>query len=338
MRAIKFPKSLLIKLENIGLSIKTDNASDALRIGTVNFRPENKPTAYDSLSSQHGFFLKYSTAELRRNLENKSINYLDKNGNLFIKSKNLKLNIQETKPTSKKVKTKSSIENKISTTTLVSPYSFSIIDVLFRLDEADLKKISSGLSFCKSFSLNQPKLSKIMTTLNASSLIELKQKIKEIPMEWWLYSFDNPVTKRKMRPFFTTAQYYYSNDLKYDQADFNEVLNEIKNQFPKQSCEGPTTVAQFFSELVQDEFTLWITQSIANVFKKKFKLIPGTKNDHKVWKVATMQDNPQNTEIMSHFPRENYPTANVIRAIWDLGFSDARSNEVRYNLLRKFLK
>ena len=146
MKAIKFPKSLLRKLENIGLSIKTDNASDALRIGTVNFRPENKPTTYDSLSSQQKKFIKYSTAELRRSLENKSINYLDKNGNLFIKSKNLKLNIQETKPTSKKVKTKSSIENNISTTTLVSPYSFSIIDTLFRLDEADLKKISLFVS------------------------------------------------------------------------------------------------------------------------------------------------------------------------------------------------
>lgn len=177
-----------------------------------------------------------------------------------------------------------------------------------------------------------------MTTLKADNLRDLKSKLQKIPITWWLYSFDNAITKRKMTPFFDSAQDYYSNDPKLDSLSTEEIQLKVQNSFSNQICAGPTAVAQAFSELIESEISLWISPTESNSFKRVFKLIPGRREGSRIWKIAVAPADLEKLEIRTHAPRENLPSANIMRAIWDLSFSDARSREIRENMLRSFLK
>jgi hypothetical protein len=339
MKQHGIPKKIKVDLEKMGLTIEEDTALGEVRIGSVIFKTEPHPDAIDSLPINQGLILNDSNIERRRSLENKEINFIDHDGNISFKTGDLKLNIQKIKKIKKRTPQKTSEPGtRISTTLLVSPNSFTIIDSLFRIKESELKKFKSGLSFCKSYSLDQPKLSKIMTNLNAENLIELKRKIKKIPLDWWLYAFDNPITKRKMTPFFQTAQIYFCADPKFNLVETAEILKQVKEKYPNQVCEGPTTVAEYYSELVEHQISLWVSQFCANELKKTFKLIPGIKDNHKLWRLAVTPSEMKKTEIISHCPTLDLPSSNIMRAAWDLSFADARSREVRANLLRRFLK
>lgn len=335
MKNIIMPKSLMEDLKQLGLIVTVNHTAGELRIGNVLFQSKAHPQYFDSLSPNAGIILRDSTQELRRYLEARQINYIDRYGNLSIITNELNLKIQKIKQKRKK---ESNLQLALPPTLLVSPNGLSIVDTLFRLNEVELKKFQSGLQFCKSFLLNQPKLSKIMTTLKANNLIELKKKIQKIPIEWWMYSFDNPIIKRKMISFFDIAQDYYSHDPKVELLTKEEILKEIHQNYKNQACEGPTVVASALSELVDDEISLWISPIEQTKFKKEFKLIPGRKESSRTWKIAVTPINIAKMGLRTHVQNEKLPSANLIRAIWDLSYSDSRSREVRVNLLRNFLK
>lgn len=337
MKKIKIPQNIIKELKKVGVSITVNNSdSDEVQIGEVVFTPLISPESFNSLPINKGIILSNSTIELRKSLEAKGINFLDKNGNIFLNTDELNLKLQKIKKKNHKIKQSRGFNKNFSATLLVSPNGFAIIDTIFRLSDLELKEFSSVFSFCKLFSLNQPKLSKIMTTLNVNTLVNLKKSIQKLPIDWWLYSFDNPITKRKMPPFFETAQIYYSNDSKFDSLPAEKILYEIQNKFSQQSCEGPAMVAQNFSELVEDEISLWVSKSEANNFKKNFRLIPGRKEGSKIWRIAIASD-LKKMEIKTHILKSNMPSANMMRATWDLSFSESRSREIRENLIRKFL-
>lgn len=338
MKQIEIPKSLLEDFEQLGLIVDVKKDTGELLIGNVLFQTATNPEHFDSLPQSKGILLRDSTQELRKSLEAKQINYIDRHGNLSLTTSQLNLKIQKAKQKNKREKKEHSLDLTLPPTLLVSPNGLSIVDALFRISDVELKHFQSGLQFCKAYSLYQPKLSKIMRTLKTHSLVDLKNKIKKIPTDWWLYSFDNPIIKRKMIPFFDIAQDYYTNDPKIESLTQEEIMQKVQNNFNIQTCEGPTEVASSFSELIGDEVSLWISPIESNDFKRTFKLIPGKRDSSRIWKIAVAPSDIEKLDIRTRLPKENFPSANILRAIWDLSYSDSRSREVRVNLLRSFLK
>lgn len=338
MKQPEIPKSLIEDFEQLGLVVGVKSDTGELRIGNVIFQAATNPEHFDSLPQTKGILLRDSTQDLRKSLEAKQINYIDRHGNLSITTSQLNLKIQKAKQKNKGRKKEHSLEMTLSPTLLVSPNGLAIVDALFRVSDVELKQFQSGLQFCKAYSLYQPKLSKIMRTLKTQRLIDLKTKIKKIPTDWWLYSFDNPIIKRKMTPFFDIAQDYYTNDPRVESLNREEIMQKVQNNFNFQACEGPTEVASSFSELIGEEVSLWVSPIESNDFKRTFKLIPGKRESSRIWKIAVAPADIEKLDILTRLPKENLPSANIMRAIWDLSYSDSRSREVRVNLLRSFLK
>jgi hypothetical protein len=97
---------------------------------------------------------------------------------------------------------KSKQKVKLSPTNLISPNGLAFIELLFRINNNDLKKFNSTLHFCKNYGLYQPKASQIMHRLGVKNLVECKEKLREISQEWWLLAIENPASRRKMTSFF----------------------------------------------------------------------------------------------------------------------------------------
>lgn len=102
MKQNEIPRNLLEELEQIGLTIKVNHTTGELRIGSIIFQPVIDPEHFASLPHSKGIILRDSTQELRRSLESKRINYIDRNGNLSISTSKLTIKTQRIKQRTKR--------------------------------------------------------------------------------------------------------------------------------------------------------------------------------------------------------------------------------------------
>lgn len=331
------------KLERLlrknGFQIEWKKEDDSIIVGTKVFKASSSPQDFMELPNTQGLLLNHSSKELRKTLQERNINYIDLKGYLHMNlDPSEKIVIEEN--SSKKKKPKGNKKVSISPTLLISPNGFALIDTLFRLNDEQLQKSPSVLQFSKLYDLYQPKISKIMTAIGAKDLVTLKQKISALPIEWWLYAFDLPVTKRKMTAFFDVAQNYYSLDGHIETMEETVLLKNLKSSLKNDISQGPTLIAKQFGELIDSDISLWASPSASSKLKKEFKLVAGTKEGHKRWVIASPSLDLTKAELISHVDdnRPLFPKTNILRSIWDLSFSESRLREIRSNLLRSFLK
>lgn len=338
MNKIELIKKVLEKLEKKGITLNSQVTEKSVLInGTRFFFEATADSNSTNREKNEGLILSNSSKLLRRNLQKKEISYIDYNGNIYINASPYSLLIENKSDLNAK-KNKLKSEVKLSPTNLISPNGLAFIEVLFCLADKDLVKFDSTLQFCKRYNLYQPKASQIMHRLKTKSLIECKVKLKKFSLEWWLFAFENPASKRKMTPFFKIAQNYYSLDEKMNHLSTTEILIRINKLFPADIASGPVEVAKNFGELIDDSVSIWVSPLISKQLKKNFKLIPGFKDGHRNWLLATTARTLESEELISHKLDSNeIIKTNTMRAVWDMGFGDYRMQEARTNILKRII-
>jgi hypothetical protein len=326
-------KDVLNSLEKDGLLLDSKFGKRFVIINGITFFLESKLNNHQKNS---GLILTESTKLIRQNLQKKEISYIDTDGNIFIKSELRNILIEKSFISKSKNK-KPQAEVKLNPTNVISPNGLDFIDVLFRIDDREIAKFNSALHFCKHYKLYQPKVSQIMHRLKVKNLADCKKKLKEFSLDWWIFALENPASKRKMTPFFKTAQNYYSIDEKINKIDTVEIFKKLHREFQNNIAPGPSEVSKSFGELVDDGINIWVSPLIAKKLKKDFKLVPGFKSGQKNWLITVSGSDLESEKLISKDKKTNPPTTNIMRAIWDLGFGDYRQQEARTNILRKFL-
>lgn len=332
MKNIKPYEKALKIFKKMGVNIQANSQDQGLSIGKINFQLHTNPNNFKPSSKNEGLLLPKSSKALRQSLQRTGINYFDLNGNIFFNSDGHQIQIEEAiKKTSSKT---SQSSMKLNPTNLISPNGLAFMDVLFRIENVDLEKFPSVLQFCKAFNLYQPKVSQIISKIGAKGLLDFKRKVKNIPLEWWLFALEFPASKRKMSHFFGTSQNYYSLSNTKQQTD--KIISTLESKYTKDVTQGPIEVAKNLGEIIDDSLSIWVSPVILNQLKKDFKLIPGSKEGHQQWIIASPPHSIEKEELLTHFPNSK-PKTNVMRVIWDLGFGDSRLQEARLNILRKTL-
>jgi hypothetical protein len=323
-------------LEKLGLHLEVHKDGRALLLGKVRFQSQPNPESFAAPSKNEGLLLTKTSKALRQSLQQKGINYFDLRGNIFLNSDEHQILIEEAarKPFSKTAKT----QTNLSPTNLISPNGLAFVDMLFRLKNAELEKFQSTLQFCKHYGLYQPKVSQIMKKMGAKNLLDFKIKIKKLPFEWWLFAFEFPATKRKMSHFFGAARSYYSLDDSTNALSTKELLSNLDTRLLNDVTAGPLEVVKQLGEIIDEDFSLWVSPAMLGIIKKEFKLVPGSKEGRRRWLLASPPFPLKKEELITHEP-EAKATAktNTMRVIWDLSFGDSRLREVRTNILRRFI-
>lgn len=330
-------KKLVEKLEDSGVKLLVKSEADGtIKIGKIEFR---KHKNFSDLTNYDGILLRHSTTELRQQLKIKGISYIDiETADIFLNSDSIKIQINEHKFKKRKQHKKIVSVNTIAPTNIISPNGLALVDLLFRTQNSDLEKFRSTLHFCKTFNIYQPKASQIMTKMNAKNLIDLKEKIKSIPIEWWLFALEFPATKRKMTSFFEVSTEYYSLRESETKTFDPHLQNFFDSTNLNQIVPGPVEVAKTMGEIIDNSICLWVAKDYMGEFQKKYKLIPGRKEGCRTWMLASPRTSIQDEEIITHDEKLLFGLrTNVMRAIWDLGFGDSRLREVRESMLRRFV-
>ncbi len=333
----------LVKLlEANGFQLKWRQQGEAIRVGTKAFRPSHSPQDLVALSSSEGLLLSRSTKEQRESLRARNINYLDPKGYLYMTlGPSTTILIEEHRSKKKNLEKKRQQQIAVSPTLLVSPNGLALVDALLRTSPQQLQETRSTLEFCRMHSLYQPKASKIMTGLRAKNLLDLRSKLQELPIEWWMFAFDSPATKRKMLAFFDVAQNYYSVSPDIEVMSEEELQKKLNSEFGDDVTGGPTLVAKQVGALIDPGISLWVSPDAASKLKRDFKLVAGKKPNHRTWQLASPTVTLRKAELISHV-RDSATMlsakTNVMRAIWDLSFSESRLREIRADLLRSLLR
>jgi hypothetical protein len=322
-------------LRKLAITIEWKFDGTHLCVGEKTFRPLLTPDEIINLPKSQGLLLGVTTKEFRKSLQSKNINYVDTKGNVFLTLENTNLTIEERIKVPKK--SKIAKMTPLRPTLIVSPNGLALVELLFRLNPEVIEQYPKVFQFCRDFDLYQPKVSKIMTALNVRNLLHLKKRLAELPIDWWLYAFDNPLTKRKMTSFFEHSSSYYSLDLDLRNISVHDILSRLREEYGSKISEGPTMVATQMGELIDKNLSIWISPESAAKVKRDLKLIAGKKEGEREWTIASPPYGLRKAEILTHAHNEKNQT-NIIRAIWDLSFSEARLREIRENLLRRFLQ
>ncbi len=338
MNSIDNIKKLLEQLKIAGLLLENQITDNSITICDVQFFFETSTNEYSQHRNKNDGVILFHSSKLRRQtLQKKEISYIDINGNFFIKSNTYKIHIEKNELLKKMTK-KSKQKVKLSPTNLISPNGLAFIELLFRLNNNDLKKFNSTLHFCKNYDLYQPKASQIMHRLGVKNLIECKKKLLEYSQEWWFLALENPASRRKMTSFFKISKNYYSLDKTINSLTAQSLLTKLNKHFLNEVAEGPIEVAKKFGELIDESISIWVSPLVSMELKKEFKLIPGSKEGCKSWLLATPPVSLKEEGLITHYShKDNLGQTNILRAIWDLGFGDSRMQIASANILRRFL-
>lgn len=326
-----------VELGKLGLELVINEKS--VSIGKVTFEHHGNPESFQSLPPNTGLLLSKSSRELRKSLQEKNINYLEHNQcNVFIVFESHRLSIDFEKRKTTKLSKVKSLNQNLNPTNLISPNGLAFIDTIFRLDDDTLKEFQSTLQFCKHFELYQPKVSQIMKKFDAKKLIDFKNRVRLIPIEWWIFAFETPAARRKMTAFFDISQKYYSLDESTESDTTSNIVSTLNFKYSNDIAPGPIEVAKSYGEVIDDSLSIWVSPLITSKIKKEFKLIPGTKEGKREWLLASPSFDLKKAELLSHYSTKTENKTNSFRVLWDLGYGDARLGEVRLNILRKIIK
>jgi len=268
----------LLRKHHLNLPIKREG--DSLIVAGVRFSRINISTLQAEEKPGLGY-LSPSLTEFEKSYCRKyGISYFAKDGHLYLVLKDDTIQITpRPKAKSKPSKITLTIKKAVAPTTLISPYAFAILDVLFRVPDQDLKSYS-GLNFTNKFELDQPKLSIIMSSLRAENLPQLQNLVSEINSDWWGMALKYPATRKRMTPFFIFAQPFYSIN------DEPKSLAEIFKNDRQDIVPGPVEVAKGLGVIQDQNRYLWGTEAALAQLKKDLKLIPGLRPNKQTFYLA----------------------------------------------------
>lgn len=292
---------------------------------SVNGQPFFVPGTAEAHNRDTGLIVDALTANASEKLIVSQRSYLTSTGDLYLSRQDARFQIDLKKAAKRRVQKKKKTST-LSPTILISPNGLAIADVLLQSTDAELATYTSGLSFVKRYDLVQAKLSQMMTALKADSIRSLKEKILALPFDWWEEALRYPMTRKRMTPFYEVAESYYGESEHWIHI-FEELGAESANL-----VRGPTNLAYELGLLRNKEFGYWASRETVEKLKRKYRLIPGTKEDLATCYFATTSRSLAEEAVISG------SRPNRLRAIWDMGFGDERMREIQIDALRKILE
>ena len=290
----------------------------------------------EASNPEYGIIARTIGAKSANKLIEAERSFLTLDGDLYLAKTDsrLQINLKRLKQTPSKTK---KFRQSISPTLIVSPNGLSIADVVFRTSSSELQSFKSGLSFTKRYGLVQAKLSQMMTALKANSVVDLKKRILHLSLEWWTNALRDPMTRKRMTPFFDVAQAYYSNSNDW-QYEFSLTLLESDGLIA-----GPLNAARDLGFLRSQDSSYWASEETIRKIKKKYQLIPGTRLDAPICYLAspkrTVVDEAITSRLMTTKEIDAIsPSYNSIRALWDMGFGDERVHEIQVDCMSKLVE
>lgn len=335
----RYLKILNQLISQMGLQIQVRISGDTLVVNDVTFKSVGRKELSGGSDAGKGFLLPALTEDEKQFCQDHWINYLTLDGQFQLNKGGGVLLIDRGKKTRIKTKQlKSNVTEWVAPTLLISPYALSILDILFRVPEKELRQAPSVLSFSKRFDLYQPKLSKMMREFEAKDLFALKGKISSLPEEWWLLAFQYPATKKRLTPFFEVAKLFHSLQVNSpSEEDLNSVILKAQGKL----IPGPVEVPKRFGMVYDQDHYLWGTQEALQELKRQYKLVPGKAINASAWHLAVPARELHQESIATRLRGEDVHSTdltNPFRAVWDLSFGSERLKEIRMSLLRSLFK
>lgn len=290
----------------------------------------------EASNPEYGIIARTMGAKTADQLIEAERSFLTLDGDLYIAKTDsrLQINLKRLNQATSKPK---KFRQSIAPTLIVSPNGLSIADVVFRMSISDLQNFKSGLSFTKSHSLVQAKLSQMMTSLKANSVVDLKKRLLDLSLDWWKNALRDPMTRKRMTPFFDVAQAHYSNsnDWQFEFSSTNPESNGL--------IAGPLNAARDLGFFRSKDSSYWATEETVRKIKKKYRLIPGTRLDTPICYLSspkrTLVDEAITSRLMATKEIDaNLPTYNSLRAVWDMGFGDERVQEIQIDCMSKLIE
>jgi hypothetical protein len=176
-----------------------------------------------------------------------------------------------------------------------------------------------------------------MTALKAKSVVDLKKRLLDLPLDWWTNALRSPMTRKRMTPFFEVAEAHYSNST-------DELFDLSSNTFePDGLIAGPINTARGLGFLRSSDSSYWTTEETIRKLKKKYKLIPGTRPHRPTYYFASPTRSLADEAITSRLLNGNAidvisPNCNLLRSVWDMGFGDERIQEIQVDCMSKLLE
>ena len=344
-RVTKYLKTIEDLNSEWKLDLKPEETAEGLRLLECDFMPEAAYLkAKNSSNRLLGLLLPHLQNDRKRKYLSEGISFLDDKGELFLVHTDRALHIKTEGLLSKKAARKTNSTVVLDHPVpyfLISPNALAIAETLMRLPSPHLQEFRSGLKFCEQYDLYQPKFSEIAKRLKVRTVEEMAKKIKSIRADDWLAAFETTAARRFMTPFYTKAEPFYSL-LPEDSLQESQSLSDVYEKYKKNVLPGPSEVAKQMGVLIETNVNLWVLPETLAQLKKYKRLVPGQSKEHRTWLIAVADRGFEREEVASHIlqdkrlpgdPLQN----NILRAAWDLTFSDTRTREVRKFLLRRLM-
>lgn len=325
---------------NLKLDVKL--TTEGIRISDIPFKIIRTSDIYSIEGMGTGILVNELSPEETRFCDTHRISYLTINGKLKLFKDSYVLSIAKQKKTFEQTKARR-IRQEISITeaspiVFISPNGFKILDALFQTPTDELQYYKSALSFAKQFNLNQPKLSKIIRSYKAGSILDLKNSISNLSDDSWRTAFSIKKNRWGMTPFFSVSKPHYSL-LKLNGDEF---LYELKNwqESVQDILDGPLEVAKMTGFLRDQDLSIWGTENSFLQLKMKFKLIPGVNKEKMIWQLGIPRYSFAEESLISIQNKDQVSglkRPNLFRAIWDLGFGTERLKELQIPILRSII-
>lgn len=281
----------------------------------------------EASNPEYGIIARTIGAKTANQLIEAEQSFLTLDGDLYLAKTDSRLQIN-LKRLNQAISKPKKFRHSISPTLIVSPNGLSIADVIFKTNSSNLQSFRSGLSFTKQYGLVQAKLSQMMTSLKAQSVVDLKKRLLDLPLDWWENALRNPMTRKRMTPFFAVAQAHYSHSIA---LEFEGLIA------------GPLNAARDLGFLRSKDSSYWAPEETIRKIKKKYQLIPGTRPDMPIFYLASPKRTLVDEAITSRLTVSNEidaisPNYNSLRAVWDMGFGDERVQEIQIDCMSKLIE
>ncbi|MBN8540717.1 MAG: hypothetical protein J0L82_10060 [Deltaproteobacteria bacterium] len=290
----------------------------------------------EASNPEYGIITRTMGAKTAKQFIEAERSFLTLDGELYLAKTDSRLQINIKRLNQKPSKPKK-LRQSISPTLIVSPNGLSIADVIFRASSSELQSFSSGLSFTKHYALVQAKLSQMMTSLKAKSVVELKERLLDLSLEWWTNALRDPMTRKRMTPFFDVALTHYINSTD-EPDDISSIVLESDGLIA-----GPLNAARDLGFLRSKDSSYWAVEETIRKVKKKYRLIPGTRPDKPICYLASPKRSLTDEAIASRLVTAKEidaisPKYNTLRSVWDMGFGDERVQEIQIDCMNKLIE
>ena len=194
--------------------------------------------------------------------------------------------------------------------------------------------------------MRKPKISSIMKALKSENFKQLKERIANLPLEWWQQALNYPRTRKRVTPFLERNYPYVMRNSNLSISDAGKIVSMITEKYKNKALPGPIELLKTSGNLIDHNIYLWVEdQETFKKIRREYDLIPSPEKGKNIlfyFKVPNYRF--EDESIISREPELGYPwlewsvsKLNYFRAIWDLSFGDSRIKQAQVELLRRIL-